>query len=111
MNRSRFRAGAISGPILVNRNRAGAISGPILVNRCEMAERRIYYGGQAVIEGVMIRGPSSMAIACRKPNGQIIVSGQTLGGAYTGPLRRLPLVRGVIVMWETLALGIRGLVF
>ena len=76
-----------------------------------MAERRIYYGGQAVIEGVMIRGPSSMAIACRKPNGQIIVRGQTLGGAYTGPLRRLPLVRGVIVMWETLALGIRGLVF
>ncbi|TMG07208.1 MAG: DUF1385 domain-containing protein [Chloroflexi bacterium] len=76
-----------------------------------MAERRIYYGGQAVIEGVMIRGPSSMAIACRKPNGKIIVRGQTLGGAYTGPLRRLPLVRGVIVMWETLALGIRGLVF
>jgi len=76
-----------------------------------MAERRIYYGGQAVIEGVMIRGPSSMAIACRKPNAQIIVRGQMLGGAYTGPLRRLPLARGVIVMWETLALGVRGLVF
>src|SRR3989442_14560373 len=59
----------------------------------------------------MIRGRSSMAIACRKANGKIIVRGQTLGGAYTGPLRRLPLVRGVIVMWETLALGIRGLVF
>jgi len=76
-----------------------------------MADRRIYYGGQAVIEGVMIRGPSSMAIACRKPDGDIIVRDQLLGGVYTGPLRRLPLVRGIIVMWETLALGIRALIY
>jgi len=76
-----------------------------------MADKRIYYGGQAVIEGVMIRGPSSMAIACRKPDGDIIVRDQPLGGVYTGPLRRLPFVRGIIVMWETLALGIRALVF
>jgi uncharacterized protein YqhQ len=76
-----------------------------------MADRRIYYGGQAVIEGVMIRGPSSMAIACRKPDGEIIVRDQLLSGIYTGPLRRLPLVRGMIVMWETLALGIRALIF
>jgi len=59
----------------------------------------------------MIRGPSSMAIACRKPDGDIIVRDQLLSGVYTGPLRRLPLVRGIIVMWETLALGIRALVF
>ncbi len=59
----------------------------------------------------MIRGPSTIAIACRKPDGQILVREQPLGGVYTGPLRRLPLIRGIIVMWETLALGIRGLVF
>jgi len=76
-----------------------------------MADKQVYYGGQAVIEGVMIRGPSSMAIACRKPDGDIIVRDQPLGGVYTGPLRRIPLVRGIIVMWETLALGIRALVF
>ena len=52
-----------------------------------------------------------MAIACRKPDGDIIVRDQLLSGVYTGPLRRLPLVRGIIVMWETLALGIRALVF
>jgi hypothetical protein len=75
-----------------------------------MAER-LYYGGQAVIEGVMIRGPSSMAIACRKPEGDIIVRDQPLGGVYTGPIRRVPLIRGMIVMWETLALGIRALIF
>src|SRR5919109_920290 len=76
-----------------------------------MADRPIYYGGQAVIEGVMIRGPTSMAIACRRPEGDIIVRDRPLGGVYTGPLRRLPLVRGIIVMWETLALGIRALIF
>ncbi len=76
-----------------------------------MSERRIYYGGQAVIEGVMIRGPRSMAIACRKPDGEIVVHGQPLGGVYAGPVRRIPLLRGVIVMWETLALGIRALIF
>lgn len=76
-----------------------------------MAERRIYYGGQAVIEGVMIRGPRSMAIACRKPDGDIIVRRETLGGVYAGPIRRFPLLRGAIVMWETLALGLRALVF
>lgn len=76
-----------------------------------MAERRIYYGGQAVIEGVMIRGPRSMATACRKPDGEIIVRGERLTGVYTGAVRRIPLLRGVILMWETLALGIRALTF
>jgi uncharacterized protein YqhQ len=76
-----------------------------------MAGKRIYYGGQAVIEGVMIRGPSSMAIACRKPDGDIVVRNQPLGCIYTGPIRRVPIIRGMIVMWETLALGIRALIF
>jgi hypothetical protein len=76
-----------------------------------MGERRIYYGGQAVLEGVMIRGPSSMAVACRRPDGAIVVHRERLGGVYAGPVRRVPLVRGVIVMWEALALGIRSLAF
>jgi len=76
-----------------------------------MAERRIYYGGQAVIEGVMIRGPQSMAVACRNPEGVIVTRSELLGGVYAGPVRRIPLLRGVIVMWETLALGLRALVF
>ena len=76
-----------------------------------MADKRIYYGGQAVIEGVMIRGPSSMAIACRKPDGDIVERNQPHGGVYTGPVRRVPLIRGMIVMCETLALGIRALIF
>jgi uncharacterized protein YqhQ len=76
-----------------------------------VADRTLYYGGQALIEGVMIRGPHSVAVACRRPDGGIAVRRETLGGVYTGPLRRIPFVRGVIVLWETLALGMRSLMF
>ncbi len=67
------------------------------------------YGGQAVIEGVMVRGPRSMAVAARKPDGSITTRGERLGGIYTGTVRRVPLLRGVLVLWETLALGFRAL--
>jgi len=76
-----------------------------------MSEKRIYYGGQAVLEGVMIRGPRSLAVACRRPDGEIVVRRESLGGVYSGRVRRIPLVRGAIVMWETLALGMRALIF
>jgi hypothetical protein len=76
-----------------------------------MRGKRIYYGGQAVMEGVMIRGPRNMAVACRKPDGQIVVRTEALGGLYAGPVRRIPLVRGVVVLWETLALGMRALIW
>lgn len=59
----------------------------------------------------MIRGPSSIAIACRKPDGDITVRSESLGGLYTGFVRHIPFVRGIIVMWETLALGIRALMY
>jgi uncharacterized protein YqhQ len=77
-----------------------------------MAERaagNVYYGGQAVIEGVMIRGPRQMAIAVRAPDGRIVTRAQRLSGIYAGPLRRMPVVRGIVVLYETLALGIRAL--
>ncbi len=76
-----------------------------------MSKQTLYYGGQAVIEGVMIRGPHSVVVACRRPDGEIAVRRETLGGVYTGLLRRIPFVRGVIVLWETLALGMRSLIF
>src|SRR3990172_3762568 len=76
-----------------------------------MSRGGVYYGGQAVREGVMTRGPRSMAVACRRPDGEIVVRSEKLGGVYAGPLRRIPFLRGVIVLWETLALGLRSLVF
>jgi uncharacterized protein YqhQ len=68
-----------------------------------------HYGGQAVIEGVMIRGPRRMTVAVRAPDGTIIIRSDLQGGMYTGVLRRLPVVRGMVVLYETLALGIRAL--
>src|SRR3972149_1906766 len=76
-----------------------------------MAEQPLYYGGQALIEGVMIRGPHNVAVACRRPDGEIAVRREALGGLYSGALRRIPVLRGGIVLWETLALGMRALLF
>jgi uncharacterized protein YqhQ len=68
-----------------------------------------YYGGQAVIEGVMVRGPHTMAVAVRRPDGTVALKSEPLSGLYTGFLRKTPLIRGVVVLWETLALGMRAL--
>ena len=71
----------------------------------------VYYGGQAVVEGVMIRGPEHMAVAVRHPSGHIVTHAERLHGLYTGRVRRIPLVRGMVVLWETLALGMRALAY
>ena len=71
----------------------------------------VYYGGQAVVEGVMIRAPRHMAIAVRGPGGAIVRRVEELAGFTTGPLRRVPLVRGAVVLWETLSLGMRAINF
>ena len=63
------------------------------------------------MEGVMIRGQTHMAVAVRRPNGAIAIRQTPLSTLYTGLLRRVPLVRGVIVLIETLSLGMRALSF
>ena len=72
-------------------------------------QNRPTYGGQAVLEGVMIRGQTHMAVAVRRPNGAIATHLRPLSTLYTGTLRRIPLVRGVITLVETLSLGMRAL--
>jgi uncharacterized protein YqhQ len=68
-----------------------------------------YHGGQAVIEGVMMRGKSNLAISVRRPDGKLEVIKQPLANIYKGRLREIPLARGVIVLIETLILGIQAL--
>ncbi len=67
-------------------------------------------GGQAVLEGVMMRSPSSWAVAVRKPDGAIaqVVNGIDSPMARR-PIWRLPVVRGVIALGESLAIGFRAL--
>ncbi len=74
-----------------------------------MAE--FHYGGQAVMEGVMMRGRKHMATVVRRPNGELTNDIQLVPSLYTGRLRMLPLVRGITVLIEALALGIKVLTY
>jgi len=71
--------------------------------------RPFHYGGQAVIDGVMIRGKEGVAISVRQPNGELHIVRQPLASIYKGRLREMPLVRGIIALVETLVLGTRAL--
>jgi uncharacterized protein YqhQ len=69
---------------------------------------KFYYGGQAVMEGVMMRGRHSAAVAVRRPDGEISVYEEVLNSRlYQSKLFRLPFLRGVLLLWETLVLGTR----
>jgi uncharacterized protein YqhQ len=68
------------------------------------------YGGQAVIEGVMMRGANRVAVAVRKSNGEIVVHEETLNPAiYRGPISKIPFLRGLITLWDALGIGTRAL--
>ncbi len=69
------------------------------------------YGGQAVIEGVMIHGPRHATVVCRRPDETITHRSKSLTKTYTGWASRVPLVRGMITLAETLHLGIWALMF
>jgi len=75
-------------------------------------EKPLRVGGQAVIEGVMMRSPGSMAIAVRRPDGEIVVKqeGLTFFSEKT-LLFKIPLVRGILVLLSALILGIQALNF
>jgi uncharacterized protein YqhQ len=67
-------------------------------------------GGQAVLEGVMMRGPSNWALAVRKPNGEIAEHTHTINSPMARHrIFRLPVIRGVIALGESLAIGFRAL--
>ncbi|TAK13552.1 MAG: DUF1385 domain-containing protein [Anaerolineae bacterium] len=67
------------------------------------------YGGQAVIEGVMMRGGQSVAIAMRAPDGVIRVHTEQLSGIYRAKWAKLPFLRGLVILWDALGLGMRAL--
>jgi uncharacterized protein YqhQ len=74
-----------------------------------MEDRIITYGGQAVIEGVMMRGQSALAIAMRAPDGEIVLHKEKLGKIYRSRITRIPFLRGVILLWDAVGLGMRAL--
>jgi hypothetical protein len=69
------------------------------------------YGGQALIEGVLMRGRDAIAVALRHPDGQIVYATERLDSGFHGTRwSRWPLVRGLVVLYETLVVGTRWLV-
>lgn len=74
-----------------------------------MTDKLPSYGGQAVIEGVMMRGTQAMAIAVRDPKGQIQLHTRALGSLYRGRLGKIPFLRGLLGLWDALGLGMQSL--
>jgi uncharacterized protein YqhQ len=76
------------------------------------ASAQFNYGGQAVIEGVMMRGSKALAVAVRNPTGEIVVHTEPLNTRiYGGRMARIPFVRGLTLLWDALGLGIKSLMF
>jgi uncharacterized protein YqhQ len=73
---------------------------------------KIAYGGQAVLEGVMMRGRTFMSVAVRAPDKHIEVRSEALPKhLYGGIIQKIPLVRGMTLLWDTLGLGMKALMF
>jgi uncharacterized protein YqhQ len=78
----------------------------------EMTSENFNYGGQAVLEGVMMRGSKAMAVAVRSPDGEIVTHIEPVNQTiYDGPVSRIPFVRGLTMLWDALGLGLKSLMF
>jgi uncharacterized protein YqhQ len=72
---------------------------------------RYSYGGQALVEGVLMRGRDAIAVAMRHPDGRIVWAAEPLQSGFRGKrIAKWPLVRGLVVLYETLIVGSRWLV-
>jgi uncharacterized protein YqhQ len=74
-----------------------------------MEEKLITYGGQALIEGVLMRGRKSCVIAMRAPDGKIVTKIKPLNGIYKTNIARVPFLRGLVMLWDSLGLGMLAL--
>jgi len=67
------------------------------------------YGGQALIEGVLMRGKKTVAVAFRLPDGTIKTISEPLKGIYTQGFFKIPFLRGPLLLWDSLVLGMNYL--
>jgi uncharacterized protein YqhQ len=73
--------------------------------------KKFNYGGQAVIEGVMMRGRKAVVTAVRRPGGGLAMDIRSLPSVYTSWMRRTPMIRGIVVLIEAMVLGIKSLLY
>jgi len=67
------------------------------------------YGGQALIEGVLMRGKKTLAAAFRTPDGEIVIQTEELSTVYSRPYFQWPFLRGLLLLWDAMVLGYRYL--
>jgi len=78
---------------------------------CKNKALKTSIGGQAVIEGVMMRGPRKIATAVRKPDGEIVVDEKPLGKVRKNKFLKLPIIRGCINFFDSMIVGIQSLMY
>lgn len=73
----------------------------------------LQYGGQAIVEGVMMRSPRYFSVACRAPNGEIVLHTEALEKTWIGRQKwlKLPFLRGTLAILDAMALGTRAMKF
>ncbi|MEQ1935225.1 MAG: DUF1385 domain-containing protein, partial [Fimbriimonadaceae bacterium] len=73
----------------------------------------LQYGGQAIIEGVMMRSPKFFSVACRAPNGKIVLRTEAIEKTWIGRQKwlKLPFLRGGLAILDSMALGLRSMRF
>ena len=73
----------------------------------------LQYGGQAIIEGVMMRSPRYFAVAVRAPSGHIVLQTEPLVKTWIGRQKwlKLPFLRGTLALLDAMALGIKAMHF
>ncbi len=80
-----------------------------------MSEKNVHktsIGGQAVIEGVMMRGPKEIAIAVRKPDNEIVIEKRPIASVLQkNKILKLPIIRGCISFFESMVVGVKALMF
>ena len=67
--------------------------------------------GQALIEGILMRGPKKTAIVCRKPGEEMVVKEEPTGTMSHGAWARLPIIRGVVSFWDSMKFGMSALMY
>lgn len=67
--------------------------------------------GQALIEGLLMRGPHKTAIVCRKPGQEMVVKEEPNGTLSHGKWARIPVVRGVVSFWDSMKFGMSALMY
>jgi uncharacterized protein YqhQ len=97
-------------PIMRSVQRCRDLLLTVAVNAVSAPPWTFFYGGQAVIEGVLMRGRDHYAVAARRPDGEIVICTDVLRSrVYTRSVWRRPFLRGVAGLYETIHLGMRAL--